>query len=1002
MKIQEVQRILGTKLVQRPDLSSVMMARGTYAVDEKEDIIGLNLSGQNLGDEQITFMWSLNKLQILNLSENKLQSLSVPGGMINLRLLDVSENTSLAQVEFAEGLPNLEKLNVSECQLKQLSLPAGFTSLHTLEAQKNKLDQFGIGENCEALNLVDLSGNELQEIVLPASMPNLQLLYLQGGNKIGNIDDLRKATGLETLNLAGNEVTDISPIRHLLSRNIPFRWEDSGNGVLLQDCPVRIPGPEIVKEGNTAIQNYFEEQDSQGTDTIYEAKLLIVGEGGAGKTSLCRRILDSELPLPNESESTKGIDIHQYSFRMQDGGEFKVNMWDFGGQEIYHATHQFFLTKRSLYILVDDTRKDYKSVHDEGFKYWLEVVSSLSGQSPVLIFQNEKTGRSKAIDWTGITSRFGNVKDRFGGDLIDPSSIDKIKKAIAYQVQILPHIGEQVPKKWLEIRRELEALAQAIPYISKEEYLNIYSKHLERDDEKALLLSQYFHDLGVFLHFQDDIWLSDIVILQNTWATEAVFKILDDEIIKANRGQFESQDCKRLWNDSIYANKHAQLLALMLKFELAYQLADTSPPIWLAPQLLPPEKPPVLSRWNRKGDLQLRYEYDFMPKGLINRLMVRKHIYVRKPELGWKSGVFFDWLDAQLLCEIAPKGDEIILRARGPQKKELLSSIAADLEMLNESFPGLTAKVTKWIPCNCKECLISITPASYPYQRLMKYKNDNRLTIECPESYEQMSVYALLDGISVGHKSGHPGMGSREADFGIESEIEGLKTELEKLIQLKNRLSEELISSYDPSQAFALENKVEKLEKSIEEKRQKLQDLAQRIGVMPPGTRENDIKNVDRLLDRTDDLKTQLADIRKKVDEGFISILSKLREQDRKLIKIMSLSETATRELAEIFQLVDANGYDSKTMERIAEDINSLIEHNKADLPAEIKSKWDDLEAEDSGIPGVKNSFKLRIAIVPGLIHYEKELNWNVRSLAKRIWSDLKAGKVFTDKGSQD
>ncbi|WP_347242416.1 hypothetical protein [Nostoc sp. FACHB-888] len=33
---------------------------------------------------------------------------------------------------------------------------------------------------------------------------------------------------------------------------------------------------------------------------------------------------------------------------MQNGREFRVNIWDFGGQEIYHATHQFFLTRRSL------------------------------------------------------------------------------------------------------------------------------------------------------------------------------------------------------------------------------------------------------------------------------------------------------------------------------------------------------------------------------------------------------------------------------------------------------------------------------------------------------------------------------------------------------------------------------------------------------------------------------------------------------------------------------
>jgi internalin A len=53
------------------------------------------------------------------------------------------------------------------------------------------------------------------------------------------------------------------------------------------------------------------------------------------------------------------------------------------------ATHQFFLTRRSLYLLLDDTRKNHKSVSDEGFKHWLELIELFGDYSPVLIFQNE-------------------------------------------------------------------------------------------------------------------------------------------------------------------------------------------------------------------------------------------------------------------------------------------------------------------------------------------------------------------------------------------------------------------------------------------------------------------------------------------------------------------------------------------------------------------------------------------------------------------------------------
>ena len=79
--------------------------------------------------------------------------------------------------------------------------------------------------------------------------------------------------------------------------------------------------------------------------------MLILGEGGAGKTSLLRRLYQPDQPLPTEQETTKGISIYRHEFPLKNGRRFRLNVWDFGGQEIYHATHQFFLTRRSLYLV---------------------------------------------------------------------------------------------------------------------------------------------------------------------------------------------------------------------------------------------------------------------------------------------------------------------------------------------------------------------------------------------------------------------------------------------------------------------------------------------------------------------------------------------------------------------------------------------------------------------------------------------------------------------------
>jgi hypothetical protein len=194
---------------------------------------------------------------------------------------------------------------------------------------------------------------------------------------------------------------------------------------------------------------------------------------------------------------------------------------------------------------------------------------------------------------------------------------------------------------------------------------------------------------------------------------------------------------------------HPELLALMQRFELCYLLADSNPQTWLAPQLLPPAKPIRLPDWVKPEDLVLRYRYDFLPRGVISRLTVRLHRFVRDPEMAWITGVQFECDSTKVFVEVLPSGRDIELRGRGPERKALLSVVSADLDALNESFQGLRDKVDKLIPCNCKRCSVAPAPEFFAQKHLLKRKEDNRLKVECPSSYENVDVLELLDGIRV-------------------------------------------------------------------------------------------------------------------------------------------------------------------------------------------------------------------------------------------------------------
>jgi len=51
------------------------------------------------------------------------------------------------------------------------------------------------------------------------------------------------------------------------------------------------------------------------------------------------------------------------------------------GQQIYHATHQFFLTERSLYMVAWNARL---GAEQGKLHYWLDTIKALAPKAPVL------------------------------------------------------------------------------------------------------------------------------------------------------------------------------------------------------------------------------------------------------------------------------------------------------------------------------------------------------------------------------------------------------------------------------------------------------------------------------------------------------------------------------------------------------------------------------------------------------------------------------------------
>lgn len=599
-----------------------------------------------------------------------------------------------------------------------------------------------------SLRILDLSHNQIKEIPKKISdLTNLEVLVLKSNNIHEISPNLRLPSKLRIFDVRDNEIKELPKFIfseiNIGSIYVGKKKDDENPYSLFDSClaisnnPIQKPPLEILSRGVASVRNYFDEIESK-TSKLYEAKLLIVGEGGAGKTTLANKLIDINYELVDSELTTKGIDISRITFSYLDE-EFKVNIWDFGGQEIYYSTHQFFLTRRSLYILLSDSRKE-----DTDFNYWLSIIDLLSENSPVIIVSNEKQDRKKRLNEKAIRSKFPNVREFIESNLATNRGVEDVIREVKHNIVKLSHVGSELPQTWVDIRHELEQLNK--DYISLDAYYEICRKHSVLGTKKALYLSEFFHDLGVCLHFQDNRVLKKYVILKPSWGTNAVYKLLDDDDVINNKGKFSLKDADRIWSSVSFENMHHELIELMIKFELCYE-TDKKSDEFIIPQLLEPSKPDY--EWISENNLNLYLIYNFFPKGVLTRFIVRMNRFIQNEKYVWKEGVvlFRDDTYAEIIQVFGE--ERISIKIQGRFKKELLVIIIEEFDHIHSYFEDIV--VHKMIPCICNECKASLVPHFYKYSSLRERVRRNKKKVECEISYLDVQVSELIES-SVGSK----------------------------------------------------------------------------------------------------------------------------------------------------------------------------------------------------------------------------------------------------------
>lgn len=503
-----------------------------------------------------------NNLKSINLSVNAITDKdldeTIISELMNFVEIDLSRN-------MLETLPNsFKKLK----KLKKLILSENYFTEFSPEIIHLK--------NLEHL---DLGANSLSTI--PDNIKHLRklkFLYLKN-NPFKKIPEaIFKIKNLEALGLVNTKISAI-PINIVMLQNLKNLWLGKNRikelphelinlanleQITLDNNPLPIPQNVLKNSKNPQeLFTHYKQFKEEQLEKTYEAKVVIIGESQAGKTSLLNRLVYNR--FHEDEEKTENINIDNWIIHSNQNKIIKINLWDFGGQDILYSLHNFFLTDNCIFILVWDARNENQS---KKIEYWLKAINKVSQNPQVLLVMNKIDEHITAINKIQLNKFCSNIH-YFNISCKYDWGINELSKFIQNTLEKNDKLVYSYDKKIINLKKELLNIKK--PYITLAQFDEIVKKY--KVNYSSDYIKNIFIDLGVILYFKDNYRLGNYIILKINWFIQNVYSLINWIPQHNNDGSFQYSDLVSIFtNQQLTHEIKIFLIDALLGFDIVFEI----------------------------------------------------------------------------------------------------------------------------------------------------------------------------------------------------------------------------------------------------------------------------------------------------------------------------------------------------------------------------------------------------------------------------------------------